>query len=55
MLDLGLSFFGSVARDPNALAVVDGELRLTYAQGTGVSPPWSRALIRSDLRLAITE
>src|SRR5262249_22049022 len=32
MLDLGLSFFGSVARDPNALAVVDGELRLTYAQ-----------------------
>jgi len=32
MLDLGLSFVGSVARDPNALAIVDGELRLTYAQ-----------------------
>jgi len=32
MLDLGLSFLGSVARDPNALAVVDGELRLTYGQ-----------------------
>jgi 2-furoate---CoA ligase len=32
MLDLGQSFLGSVARDPNALAVVDGELRLTYAQ-----------------------
>jgi 2-furoate---CoA ligase len=32
MLDLGLSFLGSVARDPNALALVDGELRLTYAQ-----------------------
>ena len=32
MLDLGLSFLGSVARDPNALAVVDGELRLSYAQ-----------------------
>jgi 2-furoate---CoA ligase len=32
MLDLGLSFLGSVARDPNAVAVVDGELRLTYAQ-----------------------
>src|SRR5215475_9111698 len=32
MLDLGLSFLSSVARDPNALAVVDGELRLTYAQ-----------------------
>ncbi|MGN6749184.1 MAG: AMP-binding protein [Xanthobacteraceae bacterium] len=32
MLDLGLSFLGSVARDPNALAIVDGELRLTYGQ-----------------------
>ncbi len=32
MLDLGLSFVGSVARDPNALAIVDGEVRLTYAQ-----------------------
>jgi 2-furoate---CoA ligase len=32
MLDLGLSFLGSVARDPNALAIVDCDLRLTYAQ-----------------------
>src|ERR1700693_1456756 len=32
MLDLGLSFVASVARDPKALAVVDGEVRLTYAQ-----------------------
>ncbi len=32
MLDLGLSFVGSVARDPHALAIVDGDLRLTYAQ-----------------------
>jgi len=32
MLDLGLSFLGSVARDPNALAIVDQDLRLTYAQ-----------------------
>ena len=32
MLDLGLSFLGSVTRDPNALAIVDGEVRLTYAQ-----------------------
>ena len=32
MLDLGLSFLSSVARDPNALAIVDGEVRLTYAQ-----------------------
>jgi 2-furoate---CoA ligase len=32
MLDLGLSFVGSVARDPHALAIVDRDLRLTYAQ-----------------------
>jgi 2-furoate---CoA ligase len=32
MLDLGLSFLASVARDPNALAIVDGEVRLSYAQ-----------------------
>src|ERR1700685_954789 len=32
MLDLGLSFLGSVARDPGALAVVDGDVRLSYAE-----------------------
>jgi 2-furoate---CoA ligase len=32
MLDLGTSFLTSVARDPDALAIVDGELRLTYAE-----------------------
>jgi 2-furoate---CoA ligase len=32
MLDLGLSFLGSVARDPNALAIADGSLHLSYAQ-----------------------
>ena len=32
MLDLGLSFLGSLARDPEALAIADGELHLTYAQ-----------------------
>ncbi|MGA7788749.1 MAG: AMP-binding protein, partial [Xanthobacteraceae bacterium] len=32
MLDLGLSFLASVARDPDALAIADGEVRLTYAQ-----------------------
>jgi len=31
MLDLGSSFLASVARDPQALAIVDGDLRLTYA------------------------
>jgi len=32
MLDLGTSFIASVERDPDALAIVDGERRLTYAQ-----------------------
>ncbi|MBR0938254.1 AMP-binding protein [Bradyrhizobium jicamae] len=32
MLDLGTSFLASVARDPQALALVDGEVRFTYAQ-----------------------
>jgi 2-furoate---CoA ligase len=32
MLDLGTSFLAIVARDPNALAVVDGSLRMTYAE-----------------------
>jgi 2-furoate---CoA ligase len=32
MLDLGNSFRASVERDPGALAIVDGDLRLTYAQ-----------------------
>jgi 2-furoate---CoA ligase len=32
MLDLGNSFRASVERDPDALAIVDGAVRLTYAQ-----------------------
>ncbi len=32
MFDLGTSFLASVARDPNALAIVDGEVRLTYKE-----------------------
>jgi 2-furoate---CoA ligase len=32
MLDLGNSFRASIERDPNALAIVDGSVRLTYAQ-----------------------
>ena len=32
MLDLGTSFIASVERDPNALAIVDGAMRLTYAE-----------------------
>ena len=32
MFDLGTSFLATVARDPQALAIADGEVRLTYAQ-----------------------
>lgn len=32
MLDLGQSFVASVARDPDALAIVDGDVRHTYGQ-----------------------
>jgi 2-furoate---CoA ligase len=32
MLDLGTSFLASVARDPDAVAIVDGDLRLTYSE-----------------------
>ena len=32
MLDLGTSFVASVARDPDAVAIVDDSIRLTYAQ-----------------------
>ncbi|PTM42779.1 AMP-binding protein [Bosea sp. 124] len=35
MFDLGTSFLASVARDPDALAIVDGDVRLTYAQWLG--------------------
>jgi len=35
MLDLGTSFLASVERDPNAPAIVDGGVRLTYAQWYG--------------------
>src|SRR5437588_12756296 len=35
MFDLGTSFLASVARDPNALAIVDGTLRLTYREWYG--------------------
>ncbi len=35
MLDLGRSFLASVARDPDALAITDGETRLSYAMWFG--------------------
>jgi 2-furoate---CoA ligase len=35
MLDLGTSFVASVERDPGRLAIVDGDVRLTYQQWYG--------------------
>ena len=35
MLDLGTSFLASVARDPEALAIVDGAVRLSYSAWYG--------------------
>src|SRR5215813_4761744 len=35
MLDLGTSFLASVARDPDALAIVDGDVRLSYSAWYG--------------------
>jgi 2-furoate---CoA ligase len=32
MLDLGSSFVASASRDPNTIALIDGDLRLTYQQ-----------------------
>ena len=42
MLDLGTSFLASVARDPKALAIVDGEVRLTYAAPAALAAPAAR-------------
>jgi hypothetical protein len=35
MLDLGTSFVASVERDPEGLAIVDGDVRLTHRQWYG--------------------
>ena len=32
MLDLGTSFLASVARDPQAPAIIDGDVRLNYRE-----------------------
>ena len=49
MLDLGTSFLASVARDPHALAIVDGAVRLTYRAWHGKIS----ALVRSFDRLGL--
>lgn len=46
MLDLGTSFLASVERDPGALAIVDGEMRLSYQD-------WYRKV--SALAVALSE
>jgi 2-furoate---CoA ligase len=35
MLDLGTSFLASIARDPDALAIIDGDVRLSYRDWYG--------------------
>src|ERR1700735_3972608 len=50
MLDLGSSFVASVARDPDALAIVDDGLRLTYAQWYGRISSLIMALDRIGLK-----
>ncbi len=50
MLDLGTSFLASVSRDPRALALVDGDTRLTYAEWFGVISATVAGLDRLGLR-----
>lgn len=50
MLDLGTSFLASVARDPHAIALVDGDLRLTYRQWYGRISALVAAFDRAGLR-----
>ena len=50
MLDLGTSFVGSVARDPQALAIVDDGIRLTYAQWYGRISSVAASLDRIGLK-----
>ncbi|MEZ5751959.1 MAG: AMP-binding protein [Paracoccaceae bacterium] len=50
MLDLGRSFLASVARDPDAVALVDGDLRLSYADWLARIAALADALGRLGLR-----
>jgi len=60
MLDLGTSFLASVERDPAALAIVDGELRLSYAGwapriGSVVAGLWELGLQPGDRLLSLLQ
>ena len=50
MLDLGASFVASVSRDPDALAIVDGGKRLTYAEWYRVISSTASAMEAAGLR-----
>ena len=50
MLDLGRTFLQSVERNPQALALVDDSLRLTYAQWAGRVGAVQRALAEMGLK-----
>ena len=50
MLDLGRTFLQSVERSPNAVALVDDALRLTYAQWAGRVGAVQRALAELGLK-----
>ena len=60
MLDLGTTFLQSVERSPRALALVDGELRLTYSDWHAViaraaSGLWALGLQRGDRLLSVLQ
>jgi 2-furoate---CoA ligase len=50
MLDLGTSFLASVARDPDALALVDSDIRLSYREWLGKISSLVAAFDRIGLR-----
>jgi 2-furoate---CoA ligase len=50
MLDLGTSFLASVARDPEALALVDGDVRLRYGEWLAKISSLVAAFDRIELR-----
>jgi 2-furoate---CoA ligase len=50
MLDLGTSFLASVERDPDALAIVDGEMRLSYHDWYGKVSALAAALSETGLK-----
>ena len=50
MIDLGTSFLASVERDPDALAIVDGEMRLSYRDWYGRISALAAALDETGLK-----